>query len=107
MILINFEPSVVVGHHGMHTVTHLITGIHLMVCPREPLERPLGGRPTIARLEFVGLEADPVVEHGSSDVPVAALLLALLDAPETGGQTFEVISGDTPIAEAVTTSTGE
>jgi nucleoside-diphosphate-sugar epimerase len=32
---------------------------------------------------------------------VAAILLALLDAPETGGQTFEVISGDTPITEAV------
>ena len=36
---------------------------------------------------------------------VAAVLLAVLDAPGTAGQTFEVISGDTPIVEAVTTST--
>ena len=32
---------------------------------------------------------------------VAAMLVALLDAPDTGGQTFEVISGDTPIPDAV------
>ncbi|MDT5103320.1 MAG: hypothetical protein QOI25_833 [Mycobacterium sp.] len=32
---------------------------------------------------------------------VAAVLVALLDAPETGGRTFELISGDTPIPEAV------
>jgi uncharacterized protein YbjT (DUF2867 family) len=38
-------------------------------------------------------------------VDVAAVLLAVLDIPGTAGQTFEVISGDTPIAEAVTTST--
>ena len=38
---------------------------------------------------------------------VAAVLLAVLDTPGTGGQTFEVISGDTPINEAVTTSTRE
>jgi uncharacterized protein YbjT (DUF2867 family) len=35
---------------------------------------------------------------------VAAVLLAVLDTPGTAGQTFEVISGDTPIADAVTTS---
>ena len=35
---------------------------------------------------------------------VAAVLLAVLDTPGTAGQTFEVISGDTPISEAVTTS---
>lgn len=34
---------------------------------------------------------------------VAAVLLAVLDAPGTAGQTFEVISGDTPIVDAVTT----
>ena len=42
--------------------------------------------------------------HGS--IPredVAAVLLAVLDTPGTAGQTFEVISGDTPIAEAVAT----
>jgi len=32
---------------------------------------------------------------------VAAMLLALLDAPATGGVTFELISGDASIAEAV------
>jgi uncharacterized protein YbjT (DUF2867 family) len=40
--------------------------------------------------------------HGS--IPredVAAVLLAVLDAPGTGGQTFEVISGDTPLVDAV------
>lgn len=34
---------------------------------------------------------------------VAAVLLAVLDAPSTAGQTFEVISGDTPITAALTT----
>ena len=46
-------------------------------------------------------------ETGRGDIPredVAAVLLAVLDTPGTVGQTFEVISGDTPIAEAVTTS---
>ncbi|MGZ8748905.1 MAG: NAD(P)H-binding protein [Mycobacterium sp.] len=38
---------------------------------------------------------------------VAAVLLAVLDSPATAGQTFEVISGETPIADAVTRSTRE
>jgi uncharacterized protein YbjT (DUF2867 family) len=41
------------------------------------------------------------------DIPredVAAVLLAVLDTPSTAGQTFELISGETPIAEALTTS---
>jgi nucleoside-diphosphate-sugar epimerase len=33
---------------------------------------------------------------------VAAVLLAVLDTPSTAGQTFELISGDTPIKDAVT-----
>jgi uncharacterized protein YbjT (DUF2867 family) len=33
---------------------------------------------------------------------VAAVLLAVLDTPRTAGETFEVISGETPIAAAVT-----
>jgi uncharacterized protein YbjT (DUF2867 family) len=40
--------------------------------------------------------------HGS--IPrydVAAVLLAVLDAPGTGGQTFEVISGETPLADDI------
>jgi uncharacterized protein YbjT (DUF2867 family) len=32
---------------------------------------------------------------------VAAVLVAVLDEPRTAGQTFELISGDTPITEAV------
>ena len=43
-------------------------------------------------------------DTGRGDIPredVAAVLLAVLDAPGTGGQTFEVISGDTPIKDAV------
>jgi len=36
-----------------------------------------------------------------------AVLLAVLDTPATTGQTFEVVSGDTEIAEAVTTSSRE
>ncbi|TPG31716.1 NAD(P)H-binding protein [Mycolicibacterium hodleri] len=37
---------------------------------------------------------------------VAAMLVALLDAPATGGLTFELISGDTSITEAVAVLTG-
>ena len=31
---------------------------------------------------------------------VAAVPLAYLDAPDTGGQTFEIITGGTPISDA-------
>jgi uncharacterized protein YbjT (DUF2867 family) len=44
---------------------------------------------------------------GRGNIPredVAAVLLAVLDTPGTAGLTFEVISGDTPIADAVATS---
>jgi nucleoside-diphosphate-sugar epimerase len=44
---------------------------------------------------------------GRGDIPredVASVLLAVLDTPGTAGRTFEVISGDTPIADAVTTT---
>jgi len=46
-------------------------------------------------------------ETGRGSIPredVAAVLLAVLGTRDTAGQTFEVISGDTPIADAVTTS---
>jgi uncharacterized protein YbjT (DUF2867 family) len=49
-------------------------------------------------------------DTGRGDIPredVAAVLLAVLDTPGTAGQMFEVISGDTPIADALTTSTRE
>lgn len=46
-----------------------------------------------------------IADHtGRGDIPradVAAVLLAVLDAPGTAGQTFELIAGDTPIADAV------
>jgi uncharacterized protein YbjT (DUF2867 family) len=41
---------------------------------------------------------------GRGSVPredVARVLLAVLDAPQTAGRTFELISGDTPIADAL------
>ena len=44
------------------------------------------------------------------DIPredVAAVLLAVLDTPATAGRTFNVVSGNTPITEAVTTSAHE
>jgi uncharacterized protein YbjT (DUF2867 family) len=40
----------------------------------------------------------------AGDIPrddVAAVLLAVLDTPSTIGKTFELVSGDTPVAEAV------
>ena len=43
-------------------------------------------------------------ETGRASIPredVAAVLLAVLDTPGTAGETFEVISGDTPIVDAV------
>lgn len=49
-------------------------------------------------------------ETGHSSIPredVAAVLLAVLDTPGTAGQTFEVVSGETPVTDAVTTSTRE
>ena len=49
-------------------------------------------------------------QTGRGDIPredVAAVLLAGLDTPATAGHTFEVVSGDTEIAEAVTTSSRE
>ncbi|MCW2625146.1 NAD(P)H-binding protein [Mycobacterium sp.] len=49
-------------------------------------------------------------ETGHGSIPradVAAVLLAVLDTPRTGGLTFEAIAGDTPITDAITTSTRE
>jgi uncharacterized protein YbjT (DUF2867 family) len=45
-------------------------------------------------------------ETGYGSIPredVAAVLLAVLDTPATAGQTFQLISGDNPVGEAVTT----
>lgn len=46
-------------------------------------------------------------QTGRGDIPradVAAVLLAVLDTPATAGHTFELISGETPIDDAVTRS---
>ncbi|MFJ6214320.1 NAD(P)H-binding protein [Streptomyces sp. NPDC092296] len=46
---------------------------------------------------------------GRGEVPrddVAAVLAALLDAPATAGATLELVSGDTPVAEAVAAVVG-
>jgi uncharacterized protein YbjT (DUF2867 family) len=49
-----------------------------------------------------------IADHtGHGSIPredVAAVLLAVLDTPVTAGHAFEVISGDIPIADAVTAS---
>jgi uncharacterized protein YbjT (DUF2867 family) len=48
-------------------------------------------------------------DTGRGSIPredVAAVLLAVLDAPGTAGQTFEVIGGDAPIAEALAAFNG-
>ena len=63
-----------------------------IVRPGHLTNNPGTGRVTIAE------------DAGHGDIPradVAAVLLAVLDTPATAGQTFEVISGDTPIAEAL------
>ena len=55
-------------------------------------DEPGTGRVTIA------------AETGRGSIPredVAAVLVAVLDAPDTAGHTFELIGGDTPIADAV------
>ena len=47
-------------------------------------------------------------DTGRGDIPredVAAVLLEVLDTPGTAGQTFEVISGDTPITDAIAART--
>jgi uncharacterized protein YbjT (DUF2867 family) len=49
-------------------------------------------------------------DTGRGDIPredVAAVLLAVLDTPGTAGQMFEVISGDTPITDAVARRVGQ
>src|ERR1700752_1507686 len=48
-------------------------------------------------------------ETGRGDIPredVAAVLLAVLDTSSTAGQVFELISGDTPIKDAVASRLG-
>lgn len=63
-----------------------------IVRPGRLTNDPGTGRVTIA--EDTGHQSIPRED-------VAAVLLAVLDTPGTAGRTFEVISGDTPIAEAV------
>lgn len=65
-----------------------------IVRPGVLTDEPGTGRVTIA------------ASTGRGSIPredVAAALLAVLDTPATAGVTFELISGDTPVAEAVAT----
>jgi nucleoside-diphosphate-sugar epimerase len=67
-----------------------------IVRPGHLINEPGTGRVTIAD------------DTGRGDIPredVAAVLLAVLDTPDTAGQTFEVISGDTPIPDAIAAHT--
>lgn len=63
----------------------------------------LTNEPGVGRVEI----ADQTLRGDIPREDVAAVLLAVLNTPGTAGQTFEVISGDTPIADAVTTSSRE
>jgi len=63
-----------------------------IVRPGQLTDDPGTGRVTIA------------ASTGRGSIPradVAAVLVAVLDAPQTAGQTFELISGDTEIAAAM------
>jgi nucleoside-diphosphate-sugar epimerase len=67
-----------------------------IVRPGHLINEPGAGRVTIAD------------DRGRGDIPredVAAVLLAVLDTPGTAGRTFEVISGDTPIPDAIAAPT--
>jgi uncharacterized protein YbjT (DUF2867 family) len=50
----------------------------------------------------VRLAAPPVPRGSVPRADVAAVIIALLDDPGTRGQTLELVSGDTPVAAAVT-----
>ena len=65
-----------------------------IVRPGHLTDEPGSGRVTIA---------DHTRPGSIPRADVAAVLLAVLDTPGTAGRTFEVISGDIPIGEAVTT----
>lgn len=68
------------------------SGLHTTVVrPGRLTDEPGTGHVTIA--ESTGRGSIPRAD-------VAAVLLAVLDKPETAGRTFEVISGDTPITAA-------
>lgn len=67
-----------------------------IVRPGHLINEPSTGRVTLAD------------DTGRGDIPredVAAVLLEVLDTPGTAGQTFEVISGDTPITDAIAART--
>jgi uncharacterized protein YbjT (DUF2867 family) len=67
-----------------------------IVRPGHLINDPRTGRVTLAD------------DTGRGDIPredVAAVLLAVLDTEGTAGQTFEVISGDTPITDAIAART--
>ncbi|MFI9380911.1 NAD(P)H-binding protein [Kutzneria sp. NPDC052558] len=65
-----------------------------------------GGLTNDAPTGRVRLEAPSTMRGTVTRADVAAVLLALLDAPATAGLTLELIAGDTPIADAVAAVNG-
>lgn len=63
-----------------------------IVRPGRLTDEPGTGRVTVA---------DATGRGAIARADVAAVLLAVLDSPDTAGRTFEVISGDTPIGAAL------
>jgi len=68
-----------------------------IVRPGHLTNHPGTGRVTIA---------DDTTRGSIPREDVAAVLLAVLDTPSTAGQMFELISGDTPLADAVASRVG-
>lgn len=61
-------------------------------------------RPGLLTVEPATGRVEIADDTGRGEIPradVAAVLVAVLDEPDTAGRTFEVISGDTPISVAV------
>ncbi|WP_123378373.1 SDR family oxidoreductase [Pseudokineococcus lusitanus] len=63
--------------------------------PGHLLDEPATGRVALTR------STTDAVDGGVPRADVAAVLLALLEAPGTAGQTLELVSGDVPVEEAV------
>ena len=49
----------------------------------------------------VALAPPPLPRGSIPRADVAAVIVALLDEPRTSGQTLDLVSGDTPVAQAV------
>jgi nucleoside-diphosphate-sugar epimerase len=76
--------------------------VRARVALRSTIVRPghLTNDPGTGRVQI----ADQTLRGSIPREDVAAVLLAVFDNPGTAGKTFQLISGDTPIVDAVTTS---